>query len=171
MSPRRAQNSRARRVFPAPSGTHDRGEAHPTIEHAFQRVDLGVTSKEKLGAARHAICITRPRPQNYSCPSPSGYAARVEPLIRTVDKHHRVVVILSLLLTIVATFIVATRWNIDSDFKALLPQDSPAAQAMTEVGDRIGSGSALFVVIDSPDKQANIAFAGSTRPSCASSMK
>ncbi len=58
-----------------------------------------------------------------------------------------------------ATFIVATRWNIDSDFKALLPQDSPAAVAMTEVGDRIGSGSALFVVVDSPDRAANIEFA------------
>lgn len=84
----------------------------------------------------------------------------METLIRAVDEHHRAVAIVSLLLTIVATIVVATRWNIDSDFKALLPQDSPAAEAMTEVGERVGSGSALFVVIDSPDQDANIEFAG-----------
>lgn len=83
----------------------------------------------------------------------------VEALIRQIDQHHRAILVVSVLLTIVAIFIVATRWNIDSDFKALLPRDSPAARAMTEVGDRIGSGSALFVVIDSPDQQANIKFA------------
>lgn len=84
----------------------------------------------------------------------------MERLIRLIDANYRVVTIVSLLLTVVATFIVATRWNIDSDFKALLPEDSSAAQAMTEVGDRVGSGSALFVVVDSPDQQANIEFAG-----------
>ena len=83
----------------------------------------------------------------------------MESLIRFVDRQHNLVVALSLLLTAACTFIVATRWNIDSDFKALLPQESPAAQAMTEVGERIGSGSALFVVLDSPDQQANIQFA------------
>ena len=81
-------------------------------------------------------------------------------MIRLIDTHHRAVALLSLVLTIVCTIIVATRWNIDSDFKALLPQDSPAAVAMTEVGERVGAGSALFVVIDSPDQQANIEFAG-----------
>lgn len=82
----------------------------------------------------------------------------VESLIRHIDANHRLVAVVSLLLTAVATFIVATRWNIDSDFKALLPQESPAAAAMTEVGDRVGSGSALFVVVDSPDPAANLAF-------------
>lgn len=83
----------------------------------------------------------------------------MEPLIRFIDRHHRLIVVASLVLTVLAGTLVATRWNIDSDFKALLPADSPAAQAMTEVGDRIGSGSALFVVIDSPDQAANIRFA------------
>src|SRR5690606_8134964 len=48
---------------------------------------------------------------------------------------------------------------INSDFKALLPQTAPAALAMTEVADRVGSGSALFVVIDSPNQEANLKFA------------
>jgi len=63
------------------------------------------------------------------------------------------------LLTIFSVWIIATQWNINSDFKALLPADSKAAQAMGEVSDRIGSGSALFVVIDSPEREANRRFA------------
>ncbi len=63
------------------------------------------------------------------------------------------------LMTILSTWVIATQWNINSDFKALLPDTSKAAIAMTEVGQRIGSGSALFVVVDSPDKEANRAFA------------
>ncbi len=63
------------------------------------------------------------------------------------------------LITILSVWIIATQWNINSDFKALLPENSKAAKAMTEVGQRIGSGSALFVVVDSPDKIANRKFA------------
>lgn len=66
---------------------------------------------------------------------------------------------LCILLTLLSIWIIATRWNINSDFKALLPEESKAALAMTEAGDRIGSGSALFVVIDSPNPNANRSFA------------
>ncbi|WP_158542411.1 efflux RND transporter permease subunit [Lujinxingia litoralis] len=68
-------------------------------------------------------------------------------------------VLMSLVLTLVSLTLIATRWNINSDFRALLPSSSEAAQAMEEVGQRVGSGSSLFVVIDSPDKEANLAFA------------
>lgn len=63
------------------------------------------------------------------------------------------------LITILSIWIIGTQWNINSDFKALLPENSSAAKAMTEVGERIGSGSALFVVVDSPDKIANRKYA------------
>jgi hypothetical protein len=78
---------------------------------------------------------------------------------RIVGRHYLVISALSILLSGLAIWVIATRWNINSDFKALLPQTSAAYQAMEEVGDRVGSGSALFVVIDSPDGEANKRFA------------
>lgn len=67
--------------------------------------------------------------------------------------------IASFVISALAIWTIASQWNINSDFKALLPETSAAAQAMTEVGDRVGSGSALFVVIDSPSTEANRKFA------------
>jgi predicted RND superfamily exporter protein len=78
--------------------------------------------------------------------------------IEIVEAHPLLITAVSILLTVVTTWIVATQWNIDSDFKALLPQESDAAKAMTDVGERVGSGSALFVVVDSPDPDANLKF-------------
>ncbi|MGM0556940.1 MAG: efflux RND transporter permease subunit [Myxococcota bacterium] len=78
---------------------------------------------------------------------------------RVIGPHYIWVTLLSLLVTGVAVWTVATQWNIDSDFKSLLPRDSDAFLAMEEVSDRVGSGSALFVVIDSPDTEANKEFA------------
>lgn len=78
--------------------------------------------------------------------------------IEIVEAHPLLITVISVVLTAVTSWIVATQWNIDSDFKALLPQESAAARAMTDVGERVGSGSALFVVIDSPDPQANLKF-------------
>ncbi len=69
------------------------------------------------------------------------------------------IVALSLALTVAAAAVIGARWNINSDFKALLPSEAPAALAMDEVNRRIGGGSSLFVVIDSPDGEANLKFA------------
>lgn len=80
-------------------------------------------------------------------------------LRRVIARHYWLVVAMSLLITGLAVWVIATKWNINSDFKALLPVSSEAYQAMEEVGERAGSGSALFVVIDSPDGDANIEFA------------
>ena len=78
---------------------------------------------------------------------------------QVVGPHHGLMTLMSLVVTALAIFVVATQWNINSDFKELLPGDSEAAKAMDEVGQRVGSGSSLFVVVDSPDQQANRAFA------------
>ncbi len=76
-----------------------------------------------------------------------------------VGPHHGWMTLLSFFVTALAIFVVATQWNINSDFKELLPGDSEAAQAMEEVGQRVGSGSSLFVVVDSPQREANREFA------------
>ncbi len=78
---------------------------------------------------------------------------------RVIGPHHVWVTLLALIVTGLAVWTVAAQWNIDSDFKTLLPRDSDAFQAMEEVSDRVGSGSALFVVVDSPDREANKKFA------------
>lgn len=76
-----------------------------------------------------------------------------------VARYYLRITILSVVATALSVWIIATQWNINSDFKALLPQTSDAAMAMEEVGDRVGSGSALFVVVDSPSLDANKEFA------------
>lgn len=58
-----------------------------------------------------------------------------------------------------AAWTVATQWNISSDLESLLAEDSRAARATEEMEKRLGSSSSLFVVIDSPDRDANIEFA------------
>ena len=78
---------------------------------------------------------------------------------RVVGRFYVLITVASLLLTGLAVWVIATTWNINSDFKALLPRTSAAYQAMQEVGERVGSGSAIFVVIDSPDTEANLRFA------------
>ena len=78
---------------------------------------------------------------------------------RIVARYHRALVLASVVLTALAVWVMATRWNINADLKALLPESSPAAQAMEEVSARVGSGSSLFVVVDSPDQEATLAFA------------
>ena len=78
---------------------------------------------------------------------------------RVVSRHAGKIVLLSLILTLVSVAVIAARHNINSDFKALLPASSAAAQAMDEIDARVGGGSSLFVVIDSPDREANLRFA------------
>jgi predicted RND superfamily exporter protein/polyhydroxyalkanoate synthesis regulator phasin len=78
---------------------------------------------------------------------------------KVLARHYLLVTLISVILTVLSVWVIANKWNINSDFKALLPETSAAALAMTEVGDRVGSGSALFVVVDSPDTEANKKFA------------
>lgn len=78
---------------------------------------------------------------------------------KVIGRHAGKLVILSLLLTALSVTVIALRHNINSDFKALLPSTSEAALAMDEIDARVGGGSSLFVVIDSPDKEANLRFA------------
>jgi predicted RND superfamily exporter protein len=67
---------------------------------------------------------------------------------------------ISVVLTLAAGWYMATAWNISSDLESLLDEDSEAATAMTELDARVGSTSSLYAVIDSPDTDANLEFAG-----------
>ncbi len=78
---------------------------------------------------------------------------------KVVGPHHRWLTVISVLMTVLAVVVVATQWNINNDFRELLPGDSEAGKVVDEVGERVGSGSTLFVVIDSPERQANRDFA------------
>ena len=63
------------------------------------------------------------------------------------------------LMTAASIGVLATRWNMNSDLNALLPDDAPASIATREAEARLGSSSSLYVVIDSPDFAASLAFA------------
>lgn len=78
---------------------------------------------------------------------------------RLIAPWHKLIVLVALAVTALAVWVMVARWNINSDLNALLPEHSPAAVAMRAVSDRVGSGSSLFVVIDSPNQQANLDFA------------
>jgi predicted RND superfamily exporter protein len=73
--------------------------------------------------------------------------------------HARWIVAVSIGLTAVAAWIIVSTWNINSDLRVLIPQDSEAARAMNEVDRRVGSTNSLFIVIDSPDLDTNKQFA------------
>ena len=79
---------------------------------------------------------------------------------RVVARYTSAILVVALGVTALSVWVMATRWNINSDLNALLPESSPAATAMREVSARMGSGSSLFVVIDSPDQEATLRFAG-----------
>ena len=78
---------------------------------------------------------------------------------RVLGPGHRWLLLASFVATALAVLVVGAKWNINSDFRELLPGNSEAAQAMEEVAQRVGSGSSLFVVIDSPEGEANRRFA------------
>jgi len=78
---------------------------------------------------------------------------------RFVGRYYLSIAVASVVVTGLSVWAIAANWNINSDLKALLPTDSRAAAAMDNVGERVGSGSALFVVVDSPAMEQNKTFA------------
>ena len=76
-----------------------------------------------------------------------------------VARHSTAITVVSLLLTIASAWVVLTEWNINSDFRALLPEDSQATRALEAVESRLGASTAMFAVISSPDDEANKRFA------------
>jgi hypothetical protein len=79
---------------------------------------------------------------------------------RVVGRRYHTVVLVSLALTGLALWAIVANWNINSDFRALLPSDAETTREMDAVDARVGSDAALFVVIDSPEMEKNKAFAG-----------
>lgn len=69
------------------------------------------------------------------------------------------ITIAAMIITAAAAAWIGATWNMNSDLGALLPESSPTAKAMQAVSDRVGSASSLFVVVDSPDREANLKFA------------
>jgi predicted RND superfamily exporter protein len=84
----------------------------------------------------------------------------IEGLVRRiVVPHHRSIVAVSLVVTTLSAWVIVSQWNINSNLRVLLPEHSQAAQSMRRVDARVGSSTSLFVVVDSPDMEANKEFA------------
>jgi predicted RND superfamily exporter protein len=64
-------------------------------------------------------------------------------------------VLLPTLLVLVATWGYASRLELRSDLRELLPRDSPGYAAFEHQLGRLGGGASLIVVVESPDRAAN----------------
>lgn len=78
---------------------------------------------------------------------------------RFVAERYVAITVVSLLVTALSAWVLVSQWSINSDFRALLPDDAPATQALEKVESRLGSSTAMFVVVDSPSLEANKRFA------------
>lgn len=68
------------------------------------------------------------------------------------------VVFLSLGLIALANIYIKSRLELRSDFLELLPRDSPGFIAYEHQLHRVGGGATLYVIVESPDRQANEKF-------------
>ncbi|MGM0574728.1 MAG: efflux RND transporter permease subunit [Myxococcota bacterium] len=88
--------------------------------------------------------------------APSRAARR---LVALLARRAGLVVVLGLLLG-AGSLVLMTRLEIDQDLKRLLPDDATSVLALEEVSERMGNQTDLLVAIESPSRDANIAFGG-----------
>ncbi|MCA9718310.1 MAG: MMPL family transporter [Myxococcales bacterium] len=91
-------------------------------------------------------------------PSPlTTRAARA--LVRFILRFPRAIVIVTLLLAALAG-VSASGLKVDSRLRVLLPQDSPSVVHLDRMATEFGNHEDLYVVVRSPSRDANLAFAG-----------
>ncbi|WP_394842150.1 MMPL family transporter [Pendulispora brunnea] len=78
-------------------------------------------------------------------------------LVDTAAKHP-IAVLLGAWLAIAGLFTYATKLELHSDLLELLPRDSPGFRAFEHQLGRVGGGSTLIVLAESPDRSKNEAF-------------
>ncbi|MFB6265422.1 MAG: hypothetical protein ABEL76_17620, partial [Bradymonadaceae bacterium] len=76
-----------------------------------------------------------------------------------VAERYVAITVVSLVVTVVAGWTLVSEWSIDSDFRALLPADARPTRALEYVESRLGSATAMFVVVSSPSLASNKRFA------------
>jgi predicted RND superfamily exporter protein len=81
-------------------------------------------------------------------------------LARSTVRFRYPIALVAILLAIVCTFPVydLIRLHIKTDFFSLLPEDQPSIVTLFEVIETTGGFGELMVVVDSPDRQANVRF-------------
>ncbi len=80
-------------------------------------------------------------------------------LVAFIMRFPRAIVIVALLLAVLAGA-SARHLSVDSRLRVLLPQDSPSVVHLDQMAEQIGNHEDLFVVVHSPSREANLAFAG-----------
>jgi uncharacterized protein len=63
----------------------------------------------------------------------------------------------------VLALVLATRLQLHSDMAELLPADHPAVAALAKLGDRQRLGQSLIVIVESPDRDADLRFLAALR--------
>ncbi len=71
-------------------------------------------------------------------------------VISKVLSHALGVFITALLLTVLAVFIIVSRFDIRSDLKDLMPQNAPSVVDTFKISDRLGSIQSLQVIVETP---------------------
>ena len=84
--------------------------------------------------------------------------ALLKPLIKLNYRYPAPVLIFFILLAVISGF-YATRLAIDTDLASLLPDHYESVQALDELRESVGGETPLEVVVNSPDFEANKAFA------------
>jgi predicted RND superfamily exporter protein len=85
------------------------------------------------------------------------------PILRINYRHPFFVILTSLIIAGVATNF-ALKLNIDTDIANLLPSTHPNVQALDRLRETVGGETEMQVVINSPDFEANLAFAEAIIP-------
>ena len=73
-------------------------------------------------------------------------------LIGFVARHHGKVLLLSVLLTIAAVVVILLRFDIRSDLKDLMPENSRSVRDTFAIADRMGSVTSLTIIVEVPER-------------------
>jgi uncharacterized protein len=90
-------------------------------------------------------------------PSPDLPPEAAPRLADFIGRHHRVILVATVLLTGLATW-RATKLKLKTDFAELLPEKDPAVVVLREMAGRINGLSNIVMVVESPSPEANRRF-------------
>lgn len=79
-------------------------------------------------------------------------------LAEFVERRPLAVVLIALALSLMSGFVLATRFDVRSDLKDLMPADAPSVVDTFKISERVGSISTLQIILEAPDLGLNEAY-------------
>ncbi|MFA5624762.1 MAG: MMPL family transporter [Bradymonadales bacterium] len=81
-----------------------------------------------------------------------------EHLSRVVLRRPLIFVLTALVLTVLSAFVLATRFDVRSDLKDLMPEDARSVADTFKISERVGSISTLQIILETPDLELSPAY-------------